>query len=1045
MRVPRACPRWLASLACLVCGAITVVLPSRSQAAQLPVLAWTERSDWINVRTDVTPAAAGDGIADDTAAIQAALNTAGNGITIYFPPGTYKVTGGLTLNGGTSHFGVNLIGHGRSTTLAWYGASGGNFITINGNPYGRYEGLILDGRGLAASGFYHNNTIGMFETSIRYKHVGLYNFTGNAIYALTGDASAVAETSYENCIFDHCATGMRMGGFNDYDHTFVGCDFIACGYGIYCNHGNFYARDCFFSGSTTVDIYAAPEHGCSVRRCKSAGSKKFITFSNTVSPCVVQDCYVTDWTGTGGAITHQSAPLVLSHSRFVNPPNTGAPVRCTTSKALLCNNTAPQSTAVATAPTLYTVPAGAYAPCVGSPAGSNITTFVNQTATVPPVVFDAKVNYGAAGNGAADDTVALQNTISAARTAGGGAIAYIPLGNYRITSTLTVTGSNYVIGGCGYSTRLVWGGAAGGTMMKVTAPSNVTLENILVGHTESGAMNNGVDIEQTSVSAASKMTYEGVYVFGKYQKQPENKGLYFNGLGSNSTVIMNLVEGNLRLSNSACATIIGNVTYEGAITVDDATSARTGFLGFMSRLSTLNTYGVVVRNNNNFVISDWYAEQCDNGLSLSGVAGNPSGRITVQGANSDFAGSTNAQFMTINDYQGQVFFGSNQLYCDPPVQSVVQTGTRALNIVLFSVLWYNTSLSFSATTATLNTVANQAGYSGTAPADNYTAQTLADMSAAMDDLQHLGRLDMDLNYPYVLPSTVPAAAAPSSGRCTGGYPVVITGANLSNGTTPDVTWVTLCGVTASVVSVSGSTQIVVTAGVGAPALGDVVVHSTSCGTTSRSNAFTYNPTLTVVVGPHGAVAPSGVVDVAYGGSTSLVVSADAYYHIGSLLTNGVNVGAAANQRAYTSVWVNVTATGALAAAFAENLTANTATPEWWLAQYGWTNNCGDAATNDADGDRMPTWAERLAGTDPTNPLSCLRMDALAPSGGATGMVIRWESVTGRLYAVDRGTNLLAMPPFLSLVTNIVGQTNCTTYSDTNAPGSGPWFYRIGVQ
>ena len=44
----------------------------------IPSLAWQERSDWINVQTDVTPAAVGDGQADDTAAIQAALDIGGD-------------------------------------------------------------------------------------------------------------------------------------------------------------------------------------------------------------------------------------------------------------------------------------------------------------------------------------------------------------------------------------------------------------------------------------------------------------------------------------------------------------------------------------------------------------------------------------------------------------------------------------------------------------------------------------------------------------------------------------------------------------------------------------------------------------------------------------------------------------------------------------------------------------------------------------------------------------------------------------------------------
>ena len=70
----------------------------------IPDLPWQKRSDWIDVKTDVTPAAKGDGIADDTAALQRALDAAAAGReTVFVPAGEYRCST-LTL---PSHVGLH--------------------------------------------------------------------------------------------------------------------------------------------------------------------------------------------------------------------------------------------------------------------------------------------------------------------------------------------------------------------------------------------------------------------------------------------------------------------------------------------------------------------------------------------------------------------------------------------------------------------------------------------------------------------------------------------------------------------------------------------------------------------------------------------------------------------------------------------------------------------------------------------------------------------------------------------------------------------------
>jgi hypothetical protein len=64
-----------------------------------------------------------------------------------------------------------------------------------------------------------------------------------------------------------------------------------------------------------------------------------------------------------------------------------------------------------------------------------------------------------------------------------------------------------------------------------------------------------------------------------------------------------------------------------------------------------------------------------------------------------------------------------------------------------------------------------------------------------------------------------------------------------------------------------------------------------------------------------------------------------------------------------------------------------------------------------------------------------------PAG--TNATVTWQSVAGVSYFLERSADLAA--PFTLLATNIVGQTNTTSYSDTNATAAGPFFYRVGVE
>jgi hypothetical protein len=74
-----------------------------------------------------TYGAAGDGVADDTSAIAAAITAAGSGI-VFFPSGTYRTTSALTVPGGTS-----LLGTGTASSSISIDHASANLLTLSAN------------------------------------------------------------------------------------------------------------------------------------------------------------------------------------------------------------------------------------------------------------------------------------------------------------------------------------------------------------------------------------------------------------------------------------------------------------------------------------------------------------------------------------------------------------------------------------------------------------------------------------------------------------------------------------------------------------------------------------------------------------------------------------------------------------------------------------------------------------------------------------------------------------------------------------------------
>jgi hypothetical protein len=113
----------------------------------------------------------------------------------------------------------------------------------------------------------------------------------------------------------------------------------------------------------------------------------------------------------------------------------------------------------------------------------------------------------------------------------------------------------------------------------------------------------------------------------------------------------------------------------------------------------------------------------------------------------------------------------------------------------------------------------------------------------------------------------------------------------------------------------------------------------------------------------------------------------------------------------------------------------------WLSQYGLLPANAATDTADPDGDGMNNWQEWIAGTDPTDGTSVLRL--LAPVPTPPGLLLRWNSDTNHAYFVERATSLGPPAAFNRLRSHVPGLAGLTTFVDTAPPGNAA-LYRIGT-
>ena len=134
-------------------GGLSLVVPVDDHEVLGPFATWADaRRDY---------GAKGDGVSDDTDALQQALDDLGPKTPgLYLPAGRYRITRSLQLKGSpTGGFwlgGVNIMGESPDTTrIVWAGAVGEPMLVQDGGFNTRYSRITWDGQGRAGYGVAH--------------------------------------------------------------------------------------------------------------------------------------------------------------------------------------------------------------------------------------------------------------------------------------------------------------------------------------------------------------------------------------------------------------------------------------------------------------------------------------------------------------------------------------------------------------------------------------------------------------------------------------------------------------------------------------------------------------------------------------------------------------------------------------------------------------------------------------------------------------------------------------------------------------------------
>jgi hypothetical protein len=489
-------------------------------------------ASWKNVKDY---GAVGDGSADDTMAIQSALDAfmdmPGSAHSVlFFPAGTYRITQTLsTARSEHNHYlGFAMVGeHPATTVLQWDGAPDGDMVHLD-MWYGKVSRFTFDGNGTAGVGLYRGDAFSTFcelsDLWFRDMRVGLQ---------LGNDASAgQAEHAVLRCKFERCSdAGLVTRNWNTLDIWVWWSLFEECGVGAHNYMGNFHIYESVFLRSREADVRLDNLMQFAFVNNTSVGSKTFFdlkSYQTWGAQVLVQGNRIYDWTGDYALVTGSAGPFLLLDNTF-RPAGvgTGPAVFLTANDQVLVGNTFTSDAAVVVDNNSWRGPLrvseiDSHVVALGDVAEPD-TTLPGPPPNVQRKVFDV-----AAGTG--DDAAAIQAAIDAAAAEPPGTrpVVHLPKGNWHIGRTVTVPANEdlQIVGDGTENGSVINGGgvSAGAPALHVLGPSRAVIRDLAVigggdailieGVDQSGAMIYGEQMGARGKANPPEATATGLYVNG---------------------------------------------------------------------------------------------------------------------------------------------------------------------------------------------------------------------------------------------------------------------------------------------------------------------------------------------------------------------------------------------------------------------------------------------------------------------------------------------------------------------------------------------------